>query len=659
MGSSSARPVWKSGDECISGKCLEFDGVDDYVEIANDPALNFGTGVFTISTWIKILPNDIDSDWHNVISKKTGYNNTDIGWMAWLDFRYPGSLSLRVNDGSNVNDDTPTSQYSLKSTIQDGNFHHISWVVNSNDTVTFYLDGIAQDSRSFSKSGSLDNSLPLQIGTQGSSKGVNAIQDEVKIYNYALSEDEIKQDFNQGSAVVFGSTNQTIGGTTTSLEYCIPGDTTYCAPPIAQWNFEEGTGTTAYDTSGSANHGSFGSGSSAPSWTTGKVGKALSFDGIDDHTKTGGVFTSLGTSNTPYSFTGWFKANSGETDGNIIHMSSLATGGAGWCLPPVALDAGKLTAFSWNGGLVTATGATTVQANTWYHFGITWDSTNGLRVFLNGRLDGSQSQTNYSASGSSNYIFLGFTPNQCSGNQGWFNGSVDQVKIYNYARTPAQIAYDYNRGAPVAWWKLDEDSGTQAADWSGNGLHGTLGSGSSAPTWLSGKFNNALSFDGNDYIDLGTPTSLNITQQISISAWIKRSALGGSDSIICKRLTTGNIQYCLRMFPDNKAYIGTYNGSSWTRAFSTSELISTTDWYHVLGTYDKSNFKIYINGVLENTQSYSSDLNNTSGKTSIGKMGEQNSDFFNGLIDDVRIYNYALTDTQIKTLYNNGAVSFN
>ena len=85
----------------------------------------------------------------------------------------------------------------------------------------------------------------------------NGTIDEPKIYNYALTADEVKQDYNQGSALQMGQTSQTISGTTTSLEYCIPGDTSPCASPIAEWKFDEKTGTSINDSSGNNNNWHF------------------------------------------------------------------------------------------------------------------------------------------------------------------------------------------------------------------------------------------------------------------------------------------------------------------------------------------------------------------------------------------------------------------
>ena len=85
-------PVWVA--DGVFGSCLEFSGSADpenNVDCGADNSLNYtGTGEFSITAWVKVLTND--ASYHNLISKKLGFNNTDIGWMAWLDFRFAGAL---------------------------------------------------------------------------------------------------------------------------------------------------------------------------------------------------------------------------------------------------------------------------------------------------------------------------------------------------------------------------------------------------------------------------------------------------------------------------------------------------------------------------------------------------------------------------------------
>ncbi len=172
-----------------------------------------------------------------------------------------------------------------------------------------------------------------------------------------------------------------------------------------------------------------------------KYGNCYTFDGAGDYVNVSN-FPDLGTSNRPYSFQGWIKTASGETDGNIIHMSALGSG-TGWCLPPIALDGGKIRGYSWVGSGVSVHSTTTVSSGQWYYFVNTWDATNGLRIFVNGILENTTSQATYSASGASNFIWLGFTPNGCAGDKGWFNGTIDEVRIWNRSLTAEEVTQQY------------------------------------------------------------------------------------------------------------------------------------------------------------------------------------------------------------------------
>ncbi len=249
------------------------------------------------------------------------------------------------------------------------------------------------------------------------------------------------------------------------------------------------------------------------------------------------------------------------------------------------------------------------------------------------------------------------------------NGSIDDVRIYNYARTPAQIAWDYNRGAPVGWWKMDECQGTTAYDASGNGNNGTItigtsGSQTSAGTcttsgtaWgngATGKYNASLNFDGtDDKIAISdTNNTLDATDSVTVAVWIKPTTSAVKE-IILKGNTwaTGNYE----LFQNNLNVSWRLNNNAITSTTTTNPL-STSNWNHLVATYDKSasSMKIYVNGKLEKSDTYSTSLTPNNEPLHIAAYSDGSYDF-NGQIDDVRIYNYALTPLQVKQLYNEGA----
>ena len=83
-------------------------------------------------------------------------------------------------------------------------------------------------------------------------------------------------------------------------------------------------------------------------------------------------------------------------------------------------------------------------------------------------------------------------------NSRFLNAKIDNLKIYNYARSTAQIAWDYNRGGPVGWWKMDECQGSSLIDSSGNSNTGTITIGSSGTQTAVGNCNDGASTSAGD-----------------------------------------------------------------------------------------------------------------------------------------------------------------
>ncbi len=199
----------------------------------------------------------------------------------------------------------------------------------------------------------------------------------------------------------------------------------------------------------------------------------------------------------------------------------------------------------------------------------------------------------------------------------------------------------------VAWWKLDDTSGIGAFDSSGYGNHGTLFGGL---TWTPGKLNGALSFDGeaDSLVDCGNTDSLNITDAITLSIWVKTNEAGNSqDGPI---ITKGNSSYGLRhtagnniefSINDDQLYMATY-------------LVYTTfnnDWHHLAGTYDGSALLLYIDGELQATTAHENgSIAINSFNVSLGADSAQTWMWYNGAIDDARIYSRALSAEEVMSV---------
>ena len=559
---------------------------------------------------------------------------------------------------------------STTTTIQSNKWYHIVGTYNPADQkIRIYLNGNLEGTpTSITTFSRLFTNASNRIGRKDDAYPFNGLIDEVKIYNYALTDNEIKQDYNQGSALQMGQTSQTIGGTTTSLEYCIPGDTTYCDSPVAEWNFEENTGTTTKDSSGNNNTGTFGTGNSAPTWTVGKknTSAGLKFDGVNDFVNINNN-TSLNPGTGNFTVSMWLKVNPGAANYGIVTKDF--TTGYGVFYTPADNSLGLYVQSGANANHISILN----NYSKWIYVTWTVDNTNDItKSYLNGVFN---NQTNYTIGDVTNTSPLNIGKYSPGANH--FNGQIDDVRIYNYIRTPAQVAYDYNKGGPIAWWKLDECQGSVANDSSGMGNTGSISIGTSGTqtsvgtcntsgtAWgngASGQINSSLNFDGSDdYVNLNNASVAGATSG-TVAAWINAKNWNATRmTVFSSEIGPAWADLRLVLFSNynNSLTFSVSNGTTSTQDnVNTGTILSANTWYHVIGTYDGANVKIYINGTLK--KSYTTTITPGSFTPIKTVIGWHYSDrFFNGQIDDVRIYNYALTPEQVKTLYNGGAVNFN
>lgn len=229
-----------------------------------------------------------------------------------------------------------------------------------------------------------------------------------------------------------------------------------------------------------------------------------------------------------------------------------------------------------------------------------------------------------------------------------------------------QIAWDYNRGKPAVWYRFDTGSGSTTYDASGNSNNGsiTIGAGGTQTTttqaWsngASGKINGSLNLDGND--DFVTTSAFSplaasgqTTTNLSWGGWFYPTT-----SAVSKTLIEKASEFQLTTDSNSKPVCGVYYSAAFHDATAGSTALSLNSWNHVVCTYDGTSIKTYLNGQQIGSSSETSSITAAS---SILYMGESSGGTarYQGQIDDVKMYNYSLTGTQIKTLHNKGSVSF-
>ncbi len=193
----------------------------------------------------------------------------------------------------------------------------------------------------------------------------------------------------------------------------------------------------------------------------------------------------------------------------------------------------------------------------------------------------------------------------------------------------------------VGAWHFDEGSGTTAKDTSGNNNDGTI----YGATWTDGKFGKALSFDGSDdYVDVPHSESLSLTETITAEAWIKASA-GVQGYILVKKDYN---HYGMYIGDDYDRFDVILNDNNFRVTFNYWDV-----WKHVAFTYDKAAGKViqYIDGEQVKVSDFSETIATTTENLQIGRRIAGH--YFEGVIDEVRLYNRALSAEEISDLYNN------
>lgn len=255
---------------------------------------------------------------------------------------------------------------------------------------------------------------------------------------------------------------------------------------------------------------------------------------------------------------------------------------------------------------------------------------NSIDFKINGSLAGS-TVTPYRTSSTENLAQL----TDISVTNGTFTATLPANSVTTFVGT-------YTPGL-IGYWKFDEGSGSSAADSSNNGNTGTL---TGSPTWVTGHSGSALQFNGSNYAQVSNSSSLQITGDITIAAWVNRNTAGNYDVIAAKSDgTTYNYNFFFdSLYPDKESL---YSAStSPTQAISTST-VSAGSWQKVAVTRSGNTVTFYLNGSAVGTATITGSFGSSTVPLKIGHDGYKG---MSGSIDELRIYNRALTQAEIQAL---------
>lgn len=193
----------------------------------------------------------------------------------------------------------------------------------------------------------------------------------------------------------------------------------------------------------------------------------------------------------------------------------------------------------------------------------------------------------------------------------------------------------------AGWWKFDETSGTSAADSSGNTRTGTLQS--PLPVWTptGGRLNGALQFTGAQNQGVTVPSNgFNPTASIAISSWVNAVNWSGNRRVVQK----GNNDNQYRLLAENNKLVWDISAVGRLE----TDLPPAGKWFHVIGTYDGAEMRIYVDGALVASQVETGAIPTTTNALNIGTKttGSTAGDHMNGYLDDVRIYYRGVTPAE-------------
>ena len=195
----------------------------------------------------------------------------------------------------------------------------------------------------------------------------------------------------------------------------------------------------------------------------------------------------------------------------------------------------------------------------------------------------------------------------------------------------------------VAAYGFDEASGTAVTDSSGTGNAGTI---TGATRSASGRYGGALSFDGlNDLVSIADSNSLDLTTGMTLEAWVRPVAVTNWRTVLLKE-RPGGFSYALYAGTDT-GRPGGFLDIGGERSTRGTAALPLNTWTHVAATYDGANLRFFVNGTQTGVLTSTGAIPATTGQLRIGGNSVW-SEWFRGLIDEVRVYNRALTAVEIQ-----------
>jgi len=628
-----------------SNYSLEFDGTN-YIDLSTnlDTYYKYVTTV-SFSVWVNF--KDLSTDVTVLGTWRTASHMLDIRFL-----QSTGKLSFRVGFGA---DTAGEVEVISSGKIVANTWYHLAMVYDGSgstnaDKLKGYINGSPE---TLTFTGTIPSTTSnilnkrFDIGGNYTNKDGNKLLDGVAIFNYPLSSSQV--------TTLYGSSSTGIGN-----------PMALSPKPVAYYPLGD---QDAFN----------GSNYLVPNSSL----KDYVFDFELNTASTADEYISIFPNNelnglTDVTFAGWFYARASNVYDGIY--SNRSSGGYVLIYPDyVTSNTFRLRAAIQASGVTSYVNSNYVSINQWYNFALVCESGSVLKIYINGQEETNTSGNNFSSIAQSTFFKIG--------SDGWsrnWNGFFSNFQVWNTGLSSTEAATLYNNGSPIqtlanipqssnlqGWWKLDASATYDGTNWTIEDHAGSNDGTSSGMTqanlvqsdlsFTSGHSPYALDFDGtDDYISCGNDSSL-VPSSITISLWFKTS---GSASAIPRLINKsyGGSPYDSYFIRINNNVLNFKIGvsSASVQIAGTTNVIDG-NWHNVIGTYDGSQLKLYLDGNSEATpiSETRAIIENTSYNLTLGcELGAYGFSWpFTGSMSNVSVWNTALTQTQVTEIYNEGVPS--
>ncbi|MEX0856612.1 MAG: LamG-like jellyroll fold domain-containing protein [Balneolaceae bacterium] len=599
-----------------------FDGVDDAITIADtDNALD-GITELSFMSWVKYEGFDEESYYATILERFDSYDTEGY----FFGMNRDGYLEVEG--------------YTAGAGLEANEWSHIAFVIGEG-RIKFYFNGKLIDEASTLNEKYLANNSDITIGiSEFSNSPFQGSLDEVKIYDYAADENVIR--INAGLEPIVKVQDRIFY---MPFSGAIADSSKYEHEVFEDPETGKADGTFIEDRFGGQD-------------------KAYRFKGTDNAIQVhdSELYRYLNFYNS-FTIALWLYVESYPEENSVIMQLPYHYNGTSIGFSMELDNSGMLNFYTKTGDLYSKNNRSEFPQRQWVHVAITYNGENS-EVFINGEKDINTIDTRPSfpvdCCGHEKRLYIG---NNYSNTEG-FNESIDDISIYNYELSDSEIKsivdYEYSFNSPENSLLISFPFDTSLEDESDIENNITVTGGNLA----SDRFGNtqqAYKFNQADYITIAdTDNRLDsLYTEVTFSTWVRADNLSENGThaknILLSRTDQENadkLKFWLYKNPDfrNQIYFSVNS-----KVVSVNSLdVVEGNWIHVAGTYDGNTLKIFLNGELIRSENYETTLSLTDSDLHIGGKPSylKNEKGFDGVMDDIRLYNYALPDSAIKSSYD-------